>query len=83
MVGGGSAVGASVDGDNDGWQQMIGPDGGSGGCLSEKNSKFFFVPNELRSPKNNMSSFCFIHIWGMGGWVSPNMDISIFLLTLP
>ena len=44
------------------------------------------VPNEPKSPKHNMSFFCFINFGG--GWVGsdPNMDISIFLglfLTLP
>ena len=41
--------------------------GGSG----EKNSKFFFVLNGLKSPKINMSFFVFIHIWGVGGWLRP------------
>ena len=45
---------------------MMGPVGGSGGWLSEKILKFFFVPNELKSPKNNMS-FYFFSIKG-GGW---------------
>ena len=39
----------------------MGPVGGSGGWQN------FFVPNELKSPKNNMSFFCFIHIFGVGG----------------
>ena len=43
----------------------MGPVGGSGGWLGEKNSKNFFVPNELKSPKNNMF---FLHTRG-GGWV--------------
>ena len=59
---------------------MMGPVGGSGGWLCEKKLiNFFLVPNDLKSPENNMSFFVFIHIWGVGG-SDPNMDISIFFL---
>ena len=47
---------------------MMGPVGGSGGWLSEKKYKKIFVPNELKSPKNNMSFFVFFPHLG-GGWV--------------
>ena len=40
-----------------------------------------FVPNELKSPKNNMF-FCSIHIWGVVG-SDPNIDISIFFFIEP
>ena len=43
-----------------------------------KKIQIFFVPNELKSPKNNVF-FLFLSIFG--GWVGgsdPNMDISIF-----
>ena len=44
-----------------------------------KKFEFFFVPNKLKSPKNNMSFFVFIHIWGVGGWVRPKYGyIQIF-----
>ena len=69
-------------GGNDGWQQMLGPVGGSGGWLSEKKFKIFFVPNELNNPKNNMSFFCFIHIWGVGQtqiWIYPYFFLLILL----
>ena len=59
---------------------MMGPVGGSGGWLSEKNIKNFFVPNELKSPKNNMSFFVLSIFGGWVGGLDPNMDISIFFL---
>ena len=67
-------------GGGDGWQQLMGPVGGSGGWLGEKNSKNCFVPNELKRPKNNMSFFVFIHIWGWVGVSDPIMDKSIYFL---
>ena len=64
---------------------MMGPVGGSGGWLSEKN-QIFFVLN-AKKPKKTTCLFLFLSIFG--GWVGvsdPNMDISIFFLfflTLP
>ena len=54
------------------------PVGGSGGWQGEKTSKFFFVPNELKSPENNMSFFVLSILGGWVGGSDPNMDISIF-----
>ena len=49
------------------WRQwgtsMVGVNDGSSGWLSEK-----YFPNELKSPK---TTFCFIHIWGVGGCFRP------------
>ena len=42
--------------------------GGSGELQGEKTSNIFFDPNELKSPKNNMSFFVFFPHLG-GGWV--------------
>ena len=53
--------GASVVGGDDGWRQLVAPVGGSGGLQGEKTTKFFFVPNELKSPKNNMSFYFFFY----------------------
>ena len=50
-----------------------------GGWLGEKLS-IFFVPNELKSPKNNMSFFVLSIFGGWVGGSEPNMDISIFFL---
>ena len=56
----------------------MGPVGGSGGWLSEKKIlKNVFVPNELKSPQNNMFFFCFYPYLGVGG-SDQNMDQSIF-----
>ena len=46
---------------------MMGPVGGSVGWLSEKKFKFFFVPNELKSSKNQHVFLFFLSI--KGGWV--------------
>ena len=42
------------------------------GCSGEKTSKKFLAPNELKSPKNNMS-FYFFSIKG-GGWVDQTLN---------
>ena len=58
---------------------MMGPVGGSGGWLGEKNSTIIFVTNELKCPPKNNMSFLFLSIFG--GWVvgsETNMDKSIF-----
>ena len=47
-----------------------------------KKNEFFLVPNELKSPKNNMSFFV-LSIFGVVGGSDPNMDKSIFFGTLP
>ena len=54
---------------------MVAVDGGW--LQGEKFSEFFFVPYELKSPKNNMSFFVFIHILGVGG-SEANVDKSTF-----
>ena len=72
--------GTSVVGGNDGWQLMMDPVGGSGGWLSEKN---FFCSKWAKKPKKLHVFFCFIHIWGVGGWVRPKYGyIHIFSLTV-
>ena len=53
-------------GGNYGWEQIMGPVGGSGGWLSEKNSKIFFVPKELKSPK---PTCLFFYPYLGGRWV--------------
>ena len=42
-----------------------------------KKNQFFFVPNELKSPKNNMF---FLHTRG-GGWVGVS-EASVYFYTL-
>ena len=56
------------------------PVGGNGGLQGEKNFKFLFVPNELKSPKNNMSFFIFFPHLG-GGWVGGS-EASVEFYTL-
>ena len=54
---------------------------GSSGWQGEKISKKHFVLNKLKSPKNIMSFFVFIQIWGVGGmnqeemWINPHFFI--------
>ena len=48
------------------------------GCSGEKTSKKFLAPNELKSPKNNMSFYFFSIKGGWMGGSDPKMDISIF-----
>jgi len=45
---------------------MMGRVGSSGGWLSEKNSKKNFVPNELKSPKNNKNNHPYLGV----SWVA-------------
>ena len=51
--------GEPVVGGGDGWQQLMVV------YCKEKNFQFFFVPNDLKSPKNNMS-FLFLTTFGGG-----------------
>ena len=66
--GGWQQWGTSVVGGNDGWQQMMGPVGGSGGWLSEKNFKIFFCSKWAKNPKKQHVLFLFYPYLG-GGWV--------------
>ena len=75
--------GAWVVSGGDGWRQLMAPVGGSGGLQGEKTSKKNFVPNELKSPKNNMSFFVFSTL---GGWVGQKQVCNFthfFFWTLP
>ena len=59
---------------------MMGPVGGSGGWLSEKQLKKNFVPNELKSPDINMSFFVLSIFGGWVGWFRPKYGyIHIFV----
>ena len=57
----------------------MGPVGGSGGWLGEKNSTIIFVTNELKCPPKNNMSFLFLSTFGVWvGGTEANVDKSTF-----